>query len=442
MGSIEAPRSQESQGKIEFRACQLSNEILTATARAARRVAVTRQHLAGKLPTRATGEQILSVVRDLIFVQWDPIEVVAPSHILALWNRIGNFRLADLERLLWDEKKLFEHWANFAAGIFLTEDYPLYYSMMKLYPESIGKSWGARKPRTKKFLAEHKALGKSILDQLKKGPRQQNQFEEYVPTKSVDGWTTGSEVSEMLFHLHMRGEVMVVGHEGKRNVWGLSEEFLPGWVVRKELAEEEIERIAAEKAIRALGTASPPEINYYFPRGRYQNLTRALESLEEDSTIHRVRVAEFQGRDERYIHEMDVRLLESVNGDDWQPRISLLPPFDNLICGRGRTNTVFGFDYSHEMFLPQNKRKFGYYVLPILWGDRFIGRVDPRMDRLNEKLLINSVHTEPGAPTDKMVSAEISETIDRLAKFLGANEVVYKKRVPAAWKNSLRDHTL
>ncbi len=187
---------------------------------------------------------------------------------------------------------------------------------------------------------------------------------------------------------------MVVGHEGNQKIGGLSEKFLPSWVKRKELAEEEVEREAAQRTIRALGTASPSQINFYFLRGRYQNLKKTLERLQEESTIHRVHVAGLDGRDERYVHDLDVRLLESMNTDAWQPRMSLLFPFDNLICDR--TNRVFGFDYIHEIYLPQNKRKFGYYVLPILWGDRFIGRVDPRLDRRNEKLLINSVHTEPG----------------------------------------------
>src|SRR2546422_979082 len=109
--------------------------------------------------------------------------------------------------------------------------------------------------------------------------------------------------------------------------------------------------------------------------------------------------------------------------------------------GRGggrRTNRIFGFDYVHENYLPPNKRKFGSYVLPILWGDRFIGRIDPRMDRENERLLINSVHAEPGAPGGKDVSLEIRETIGHLAEFLGAKEVVYTPRVPKAWSNSLR----
>jgi uncharacterized protein len=417
----------------------LSKENISTSIEGARRLVVTRQHLAGKLLTTATREHILLVIRDLAFVQWDPIDVVAPSHIIDLWNRVGNFRLSDLEKLLWEEKKLFEHWPGRFAAIVLTEDYPLYYSMMKRYPESLGKSWGAQKASALKFLAKHTELAKSIMNQLKKGPLQLAQFNEYARTKrSAVAWTAGSDVSEMLSHLEMSGKVMVVGHQGIQNIWGLPEKFLPSWVERKELAEEEVERLAAQRAIRALGTASPPEINYYFPRGCYQNLKRALETLLEDSIIHRVHVEGFPERDERYIHDLDIKPLESMNTGAWQPRMSLLPPFDNLIIGRSRTNTVFGFDYSHEMFLPQNKRKFGYYVLSILWGDRFIGRVDPQMDREHEKLLIKSVHAEPGAPRDKEIPLMIKETLQRLAEFLGAKQVVYTNQVPEAWKSSLR----
>ena len=347
--------------------------------------------------------------------------------------------MSDLDGLMWEEKKLFEHWAGRFAAIVLTEDYPLYYSMMKRYPVSIGKSWGVQGARATKFLSEHRELAKSVMNQLKKGPLQLTQFKDYARTKRIaEAWTSGSDVSTMLFHLEMSGKVMVVGHQGYQNIWGLPEEFLPSWVERTELAEEEVERLTAERAIRALGIASPREINYYFPRGRYQNLGGALDGLLEDSIIHRVRVEGIPGGGERYVHDLDMKLLESVKDDAWEPRMSLLPPFDNLICGRQRTNRVFGFDYNHEMFLPEYKRKFGYYVLPILWGERFIGRVDPRMDRRKEKLLVNSVHAEPAAPTDKEISAKIGETIERLAEFLGAKEVVYAGRVPPAWRNSLR----
>ena len=379
---------------------------------------------------------IVSVIRDLGFVQWDPVNVVAPSHLITLWSRVGKFRMSDLDRLLWDDKKLFEHWSH-AASIVLTEDYPLFYSLMKRYPESLSKSWGGWKARARKWLAENKGLRKKILNELGNGPLRLSEFEDHTRGKRrADGWTSGSAVSAALFHMQMSGDVMVVGHEGRQNVWGLSETFLPSWVEKKELSEPEVEQEGAQRTLRALGTASPSEINRYFLRGRYLNLKKALERLQSESTIHRVHVAGLGG--ERYVHDRDVRLLETLKSDAWKPRMSLLAPFDNLLAVREWTNRLFGFDYVHENFLPQNKRKFGTYVLPILWGDRFIGRVDPKMDRENEKLVINSIHAEPDAPRDKEVALKIRETIENLAAFLGAKEVEYTARVPKPWRNSLR----
>jgi len=414
----------------------LSETAISTSLEAARRLTVTKQRLAGKLPAGPAREAILSVIRDLGFVQWDPVNVVAPSHVLTLWSRIGNFRLSDLDRLLWDEKKLFEHWSH-AASIVLTEDYPLFYSLMRRYPESLSKSWGGWRDRARTWLPQHAELRKTILHELKKGPLRLSEFQDHVRTKGhADGWGFGSDVSTMLFHLQMSGDVMVVGHEGNQNIWGLSESFLPSSVDKKELPEQEVEREGAERTIRALGTASPSEINRYFLRGRYLNLKKVLERLQEESTIHRVHITGISG--ERYVHDRDIRLLESMKSEAWQPRMSLLAPFDNMLAVREGTSRLFGFDYVHENFLPKDKRKFGTYVLPILWGDRFIGRVDPQMDRKNERLRINSVHAERGAPGGSEVSSKIGETIEHLAEFLGAKEVEYTPRVPRAWRNSLR----
>ena len=371
-------------------------------------------------------------------MQWDPISIVAPSHVISLWSRVEAFSLSDLDRLLWDEKKLLLTWTPIAS-IVPTDDYPLHHSLMRRYPDSLSSSWGTQRERARKFLAGHRELRKAVLADLKRGPQVLSQFTGYTRAgKRADGWTSANDLSVMLSHLQMTGEVMVVGHQGNQNVWGLSEEFLPSWTERTVLTEREVERRAAERAIRALGTASPREIHYYFVRGRYLHLKETLKGLQEESTIQRIRVMGIGGKDERYIHREDVPLLDSVDTDAWQPRVSLLAPFDNLICGRDRTNRVFGFDYVHEQFLPKSKRKFGTYVLPILWGSRFIGRVDPQMDRENERLLIHSVHAEPGAPADGEVLSEIAETLARFAGFLGAKEVAYTSRVPAAWRNALR----
>lgn len=416
----------------------MSETDLSTSLQGARRLVLIKQHLAGKAPARGSAKDLVDVVRDLAFVQWDPISIVCPSHLISFWSRVGDFRLSDLEDLLWKEKTLFLTSTPIAV-IAPTEDYPLHHSLMKRYPDSLSDSWGAQRERARKFLAAHKALRKAVLSELRKGPRQLTQFGGYVRTgKSADGWTPGSEVSQMLSYLQLMGDAMIVGHEGNQNLWGLSEDFLPDWVDTTELSEHEFERRAAEKAIRALGTASPREIHYYFVRGRYRHLSKTLTELREESVIQRVRIPDLGGRDERYVHEEDVAVLEAVATDGWQPRVSLLAPFDNLICGRDRTSRLFGFEYVHEQFVPKEKRKFGTYVLPILWGDRIIGRMDPQMDRNTNTLRVNSVHAEPDAPADREVASAIGETIARFAAFLGAGSVEYKSPVPSAWKRWLR----
>jgi uncharacterized protein YcaQ len=317
------------------------------------------------------------------------------------------------------------------------EDYPLYASLMERYPSSLSGSWKPHEARARKFLAENTGLRKKMLTELKKGPLQASQFKDYRTKERTDEWAPTSDVSHMLFHLLMLGEVMVVGHDGNQNVWGLTEKFLPSWAERKALPEEEFERESAQRAIRALGAATPSEINYYFVRGRYRDLRGTAAKLEADSTIRRLAVQDFRVKETRYVHEKDVSLLESLKTDELEPRVSLLPPFDNLICSQARTKRVFDFDYVREQFLPEEKRRFGTYVLPILWGERLIGRIDPRLDKRSGRLMVNSVHAEPGAPSDKEIVSMIAEKIQNLAEFLGAREVAYSERVPASWKNSL-----
>lgn len=415
----------------------MSEDIVFTSLGNVRRLAVTKQHLSGRRPSSATSEDILSVIRDIAYVQWDPISIVAPSHVISLWNRIGPFRQSDLEKLLWDEKSVFEHWTPIAS-IVLTEDYPLYYSLMRRYPQSLGRSWKSHITKASEFLSKHSQLRKNMLNEFKIGPLQLNQFKDYVRTKrSSDGWTPGSDVSTMLFHLHMSGDIMVVGHQGNQNVWGLSDKFLPEWAKREELSESEFDRQTALRALKALGTATPTELNYYFVRGRYNDLRGTLKVLLEESLIRRVRVAGFGNRDERYVLDRDVALLEALDSERLEPRMSLLPPFDNLICSTNRTGKLFEFDYVREQFLPEEKRKYGTYVLPILWGDKLIGRIDPRMDRETERMIVNSVHAESGAPSDRETVQKIRDTIQQLSQFLGANEVKYSSKVPSIWKNLL-----
>ncbi len=404
---------------------------------AARRLAVTKQHLSGGRPRRATAERIVESVRDLPYVQWDPVSVVAPSHILSLWARVGAFRRADFDRLLWAERRLLQHWIPFASVV-ATEDYPIYASLMRRYPDSLSDSWGTQRARARAFLAKHGDLRKSVLAELRSGPLQLNQFKDHAGTKrdSAD-WQPSSAVSEMLWHLLMSGQAMVVGHDGNQNLWGLPDAFLPSWVDRTVLSEEAADREAAERALRGLGVATAQEIHYYFVRGCCRDIRSTLQTLVADSRIRRVVVEGLPGRDERFVHADDVALLEDLATDNFSPRVAVLPPFDNMVSSPARGKRLFGFDYVREQFLPKAKRRFGLWVLPVLRGEEFVGRADARLDKEKRRLQILALFAEPGAPTARAVGTEIREELDRLAAFLGADSVAFSARVPSMWKGGL-----
>ncbi len=417
---------------------KMSDEPIPTTLEAVRRLAITKQRLSGPVPSEPSADAIVSVVRDLAYVQWDPVSIVAPSHLISLWSRLGDVRPAELERLMWKERRLFLHWIPFAA-IVRTEDYPIFHSLMVRYPDSLSDSWGAQRAEAKRFIAGHRELKKRVLRDLRGGPRTMAQFQDHSRTRRNDGdWAPGSDVEEMLFHLLMSGSVMVVGHEGAQNLWGLAEEFLPEWVDRARLSEEEADGLAAERAVRALGTATPPELKRHFVRGCYRDVRGLLARLERESKVRRVAVEGLKERDGRYVHAEDVPLLESLRTTEREPRVSLLPPFDNLLYDIGRTRRLFGFDYVREQFLPKEKRRYGTYVLPILWGDRLIGRIDPRFDKERAELVLNAVHAEPDAPEGRDVGRAVADTILRFGTFLGADRVSYPSKVPPIWKSALR----
>lgn len=400
----------------------------------ARRLALARQRLAGQRAS-ADARGLMEVVRDLGCLQLDPISVVARSHQLVLFSRVGRYDLAHLDQLLWQERRLFEYWAH-CASIVPTEDYPIHNLMMRGYPNG-DSAWSER---TRAWLKQNQKLKRYVLAQLRRrGPLLSRDLEEdgLHPREWVStGWTSGRNISRMLDYLWIGGKIMVAGREGIQKRWDLAERVLPEWTPRERLPEREVVRRAAQKSLRALGVATPRQINYHYIRGRYPDLKNVLAELVQAQRIREVEIRDLPG--EWYIHADDEHLITEHAIRNTEPRAILLSPFDNLICDRARTKLLFNFDYTMEIYVPAAKRKYGYYVLPILHGDRLIGRVDPEMDRERRALRVNAVYAEPDAPTSRAAGRAVAGAIEDLAAFLGAREILYNsRRVPAIWKRAL-----
>jgi uncharacterized protein YcaQ len=332
-------------------------KLKTVTLAQARRIAVRAQLLDGN------ADGVLATVRRLGFLQIDPISTVAPPQRLVLWSRLGLYDSAELDRLLWEERKLFE-WGAFIWPI---EDFPLIRARMR---RRRGKAMYEQ--RGTEFLRENARFKRHLLRELEeRGPLLSREIEaDLMVSRDAHPWWGSRKVTLMLELLEGRGVVAIVGRRGKQRVWDLAERWYPE---AESVSWPEARELLAEKRFRALGV-------------KYE-----------------------QG---------DWRVHPDAQDGPVPKRITFLSPFDRLIHDRDRAEALWNFYYRLEMYVPKPKREYGYYVLPILRGDRLIGRIDPVLDRKTGVLKVNSVHWEAGV---KPVS--LQKPLRSLATFIGAGSI-------------------
>jgi uncharacterized protein YcaQ len=368
-------------------------------------------------------------------LQLDPISVVAPSHQLVVFSRVGPYQRKHLDTLLWEERRLFEAWAH-AASIVLTEHYPIHGWITRRY--AAGKWSGS--PRALAWVKANDALRRGILGELRRqGPLPSRAFE--APSSvgwRTSGWNNDRNVGMMLAFLWRTGRLMVAGRQGGQKLWDFAERCLPAWAPKARLSEPAIVRWAAEISLRALGVGRARDIGFHFIAGKYPNLPAALISLEKQGRIIPLNVKDAAEAwpSTWYVHADDMPLLDQIEAGEWSPRTTLLSPFDNLIRDRARTRLMFGLDFKIEIYVPALERHYGYYVMPVLHEDRLVARVDPAFDRTSKRLSIRAITVEPDCE-DASVAQSTREAIARLATFVGASGIDYDGRLPSRWRRTL-----
>jgi uncharacterized protein len=300
----------------------------------ARRIAVRAQ----ALDSSARG--VLDTVRRLGFLQLDPISAVAPPQHLVLWSRLGPFETTQLDRLLWEERKLVE-WRAF---VYPVEDLPILKAFMRRRDRPLDL-------RQIAFLKENRSFRRYVLKELReRGPLLSREIETHRSRVGEDrhDWWGARQMGLMLEVLAARGEVAVVGRQGKQRVWDLAERWYPE---TETLPLPQARKLYEEKRFRALGVK--------LDRGRLVAHPAAKDGEIPD-------------------------------------RVTFLSPFDRLVHDRARTEALWDFYYRLEMYVPAAKREYGYYVLPILRGDRLVGRIEPVFDRKTGRLAVKGLWWEPG----------------------------------------------
>ena len=389
---------------------------------AARRLAVSAQGLDGPAPRRRpTRDEILDVARRLRCLQLDPTSIVARSHLLVVFSRLGAFDQTELERLVYRDKAMFEYWAH-EASIVLVEDLPLHRLLMR------HGAFGWRK-RMQEWWDVNEEFRAYILDRLRAdGPLPLREIEDRAAAPWLSsGWSHQRTVSRMLEFMWVRGRVGIAARDGGQRLWDLMERCLPPDAPQEDVDAEEGTRRAALLALKALGIARPPHIRAHFTRGRYPHLPEVLKQLEADGAIVPAQIDGVKGQ--WWVRADDV---ESLTSDGFKPRTALLSPFDNLLCDRARTEELFGFSHRLEIYTPKAKRRWGFFVLPILHGDRLIGRADLAIDRRKQRLVAHAIHREPDAPKSQAVVKAIRRELERLAGWQNVGDLELRQ-VPDAW---------
>ena len=406
----------------------------------ARRLAIAKQLLAGPRP-EPTPDGMMAVFDHLGCIQIDPIPVVDRTQYLVMFSRVGPYEKADFDRLIYEDRKLFEFWAH-AASIVRTADLPIHRRFMDRPVNPETKSAWVK--RFHEWVRANETFREYVLETLhEKGPLAADEIEDRaVVSWESSGWSASRNVNMMLEMLWDRGKIFVSNRNGTRRYWDVPERVLPGLATTEQISQEEMVRRAAQIALRALGVATEKQVKYHFTRGRYPGLGKVLKGLVRERKVYEAVVVGEHGQPlpgTWYIHAGDLPLLDQLREGDWRPRTVLLSPFDNLICDRARTETLFDYEFRIEIYIPPKKRKYGYYVLSVLDGDRFIGRVDPKMDRKTGQLLLNAVHAEPGDAVNGETGQKVAGAVQELAAFLGAKEIVLNGVVPEEWRRTLQN---
>jgi uncharacterized protein YcaQ len=356
------------------------------TRQQARRIAVRAQLLDAERPT-----DMMHTIRHLTELQADPVKVIAPSADLVLWTRLGpSYDPAELEQALTSGQLI-----ELRSRIRPAEDIALFRAEMREFPY-VGK------PRPwydeiAEWLEANDETRREILQTLRgDGPLPASAFPDStaLPWRS-SGWNNDRSIRMLLELMVMRGEIASLGWEGRERLWDLAERVYPD-------------------------DPGPPLAEAFRRRG-----DRELASLGLDRT----HVRTMQGVQTGIEPSGEAARIEGVRGtwrvhpayldglDDFEGRCAILSPLDRLVFDRSRMEHIFEFDYQLEMFKPAAKRRWGYWAMPVLYGDRLVGKVDATADRDAGRLFVDAVH-EDGRWTRAMRSAVDAE-LHSLASWLG-----------------------
>lgn len=360
---------------------------------------------------------MLRAIECLGYVQIDTINVIARSHHIVLFTRCPDYSQGFLHELQAKDKKIFEYWAH-AASLIPMKDYRFYLRAIEKKPKE--DSWIA------KWIREHRGVVKNVRSRItREGSLTAGDFQDTKKRRrgSWWDWKPAKMALEVLF---WQGHLMIKERRNFQKVYDLTERVLPDNLDIAKPTEEEEKEFFTRRALSAMGVATEKDINSYI--GVSGKLNEWVNEMVHSKEILKV---EIKGIEKPYyLLKDDFTELEKGCVED-DPRVRFLSPFDNSIVLRDRTGALFNFNYSLEAYVPKHKRKYGYFCLPVLWCDQLVGRIDPKVDRQNQILIVNNLHLEEKELNYNRFFPALSRALSEFARFHNCEKIQLNEEIPA-----------
>ncbi len=354
------------------------------------------------------------LVERMGFVQIDSINVVARAHHLILGSRLDGYRPALLDRLLERDRSLFEHWTHDAAAV-PTAWFPYWRHRFAHAREVVfGNAWWMAR-----LGEDPDGTAAAVLERVRReGPVMTRHFDRPAGEKSAWwGWTREKAALEFLWHT---GELLIARREQFHKVYDLAERVLPAAHAAPAPSAEAYLDWSFRGALARLGTATPQELAAFWRGIKPAAASAWCEHAAARGEIVAVEVESDDGARPRRAYAFPDWRERAAAAPEAPRRLRLLSPFDPILHDRRRTQRLFGFDYTLECFVPAAKRRYGYYVLPILEGERLVGRLDPKLHRDRGLLAVRKIWWEPGVAKTRGRRAGLEAAVARLARLTGA----------------------
>jgi len=350
-------------------------------------------------------EDLYKTIQQLGYIQIDTISVVERSHHHTLWSRMPSYKKSMLHDLLEKDKRIFEYWSH-AAAFLPMKDFK-FSLIRKMNFSKKYQMWGSAGKR----------IINKVYDRVKaEGPLQSKDFEDRRQRST--GWWDWKPSKDALDYLFHTGRLMVVRRQGFQKVYDLTERVLPQSIDVDIPSEIEFYQHLILASIISNGLSSQREIMYLRKYDR-KLFEKSIWNLIEDGKITGITIDGMEN--EKYFTLTEK--LDLLNTKKKINSLHILSPFDNLVIQRKRLKTFFNFDYQLECYVPQSKRKYGYFCLPVLSGDSFIGKIDLKAFRSTGSLMINNFYKEERVNFNTRLQNKFRKKMEELARFTGCSKV-------------------